>query len=278
MNVATINLPQWIPAITTLQQVREALSLLDEHLMIIQRIRNSKDQEGPEEYELLRLYRHFLSGHDLKPFWRFTVAYSHYLISQREHEKDPKRHIRAFTTDGLEKLLAMSATREKKKLSTITGNAGFQRIAYAIRQSTVRAQYRRSQQRDRTYEVRYGLGQELEREARYPEKFIAALSRFLQQYNAETAREEEKLANKLGRALTSDDKYKNKLRGSVAYTDIDEIVRLVDDFDSETVCLLLIAYGYASDPHKEAQDPTGNAGELEQTSEALPADMTTEEE
>jgi len=43
------------------------------------------------------------------------------------------------------------------------------------------AQYRRTQLGDRTYEVRYGLGQELMREARYPDKFIAALSRFLQQ-------------------------------------------------------------------------------------------------
>ena len=120
------------------------------------------------------------------------------------------------------------------------------------------AQYRRTQSGDRSnevrYEVRYGLGQELMREAHYPDKFIAALSRFLHQYNAETAREEEKLANKLKRALVPDDRRKNKMRGSVAYTDIDSIVQLIDDFGSEQVCSLLVACGYAREPFKGATE------------------------
>jgi hypothetical protein len=97
------------------------------------------------------------------------------------------------------------------------------------------------------------------REARYPDKFIAALSRFLQKYNAETAREEEKLANKLARALTPNDRRANKLRGSVAYTDIDAIAALIDDFGSEQVCSLLVAYGYARDPYKgTTEEPVDN--------------------
>ena len=96
------------------------------------------------------------------------------------------------------------------------------------------------------------------REARYSDKFIAVLSRFLQQYNAETAREEEKVANKLARALTVEDRRAHKLRGSVAYTDIDAIVTLIDDFGSEQVCSLLVAYGYASDPRKEFQDASAD--------------------
>lgn len=258
MNVSAINFPQWLPHITTLDEAETAQIVLREHLQIIQQIRMSDGKEGAEEYELLRFYRDFLSGRDLKPFWKFTTAYSGYLISQREGEKNPQRRIRQFTTTGLENLFAMNNTPGQKRLSTITGNAGFKRIAYAIRQSTVKAQYRRSQLRDRTYEVRYGLGQELMREARYSDKFIAALSRFLQQYNAETAREEEKLANRLGgRTLTSEDRRSNKLRGSVAYSDIDEIASLIDDFGSEQVCSLLVAYGYASDPRKDFQDGVG---------------------
>ena len=250
MNVASINFPEWMPRITTLVEAEQALQLLTEHVQIIQHIRNSKGEEGSEEYELLRFYRDFLSGRDLRPFWKFTTAYSAYLVSQREREKNPKLHIRQLSTEGLEKLLEMNSTTAQKKLTRITSNEGFKRIAYAIRQSTVRAQYRRAQLRDRTYEVRYGLGQELMREARYPEKFIATLSTFLTQYNAETAREEEKLANKLARPVTPQDRRTYNLRGSVAYTDIDEIAALVDDYGSEQVCSLLVAYGYASDPRK----------------------------
>jgi hypothetical protein len=258
MNVSHINLPQWLPKIKTPGDANQALAILKEHLQIIQQIRTSKGEEGSEEYELLRFYRDFLSGHDLRPFWKFTTAYSSYLISQREHEKNPRRWIRQLSIAGLENLLEMNSTAEQKKLTGITEKAGFRRIAYAIRQSTVWAQRRRSQESDRTYEVRYGLGQELMREARYREKFIAALSTFLTQYNAETAREEEKLANRLTHPITPQDRRTHKLRGSVAYTDIDEIVALVDEFGSETVCSLLVAYGYASDPRKT---PTSAANE-----------------
>jgi len=263
MNVSSINLPYWLPHINTLEEAEAAFAIVKEHLQIIQRLRNSKGEEGSEEFELLRFYRDFLSGRDLRPFWKFTTAYSSYLISQHEHEKSPQRQIRPFTTTGLENIIKMNTTATKKKLTGITTNEGFRRIAYAIRQSTIMAQYRRTQSGDRSnevrYEIRYGLGQELMREAHYPDKFIAALSRFLHQYNAETAREEEKLANKLKRALVPDDRRKNKMRGSVAYTDIDAIVQLIDDFGSEQVCSLLVAYGYAREPFKgTTEEPVSN--------------------
>ena len=254
MNISTINLPYWLPSISTPQVAEAALSILAEHLQIIQQLRNSKGEEGSEEFELLRFYRDFLSGRDLKPFWKFTTAYSGYLISQHEREKSPQRQIRPFTTTGLENIITMNSAH---KLTEITRNEGFRRIAYAIRQSTVIAQYRRAQTGDRTYEVRYGLGQELMREARYRDKFITALCEFLQQYNAETAREEEKLANKLGRKLTSEDRRKYNLRTSVSYADLDAIADLIDRFNSsELVGSLLVAFGYAREPYKSAENTT----------------------
>ena len=107
---------------------------------------------------------------------------------------------------------------------------------------------------------------------RYRDKFITTLSNFLTLYNAETAREEEKLANKLGRKLTLDDRRQYKLRGSVSISDIDRIVELIDQFDSETVGSLLVAYGYASEARRtqdttEADDEAdlGNAPEENST-------------
>src|SRR5205823_9496416 len=146
-------------------------------------------------------------------------------------EKNAKRWLRQLSTTGLEQIIEMTSTTQTQPLSRITSNPGFQRIAYAIRQSTVIAQYRRSQEKDRTYEVRYGLGQELAREARYPEKFINALSDFLMNYLTETAREEEKLANKLGGRITPEQRRQRKLRGTVAISDINEIIALMGDFD-----------------------------------------------
>lgn len=250
MNISTINFPQWLNRIETLEDAENALAVLREHISIIQRIRTSKGEEGSEEYALLRAYRDFVSGNTLTPLWTFTTAYSSYLISQHEHEKNVKFWLRQLSTTGLEQIIDMTTATQPKPLATITSNPGFQRIAYAIRQATVRAQYQRSQDRERDvrYDVRYGLGQELMREVRYREKFIAALSTFLTQYNSETVREEEKLAVRLGGRITLEMRRKYKLRGTVAISDIDEIVKLIDEFDAETVGSLLIAYGYASEP------------------------------
>ncbi len=257
MNISTINFPQWL-RVETLEDAEKTLALLKEHRMILQNIRTPKGEEGSEEYELLRAYRNFLSGNDLMPLWTFTTAYSSYLISQREHEKSFKRWLRQFSTTGLEQIIEMTTTTQPKPLSLITSNPGFQRIAYAIRQATVRAQYQHSQERDRDvrYDVRYGLGQDLMREVRYREKFIAALSAFLTQYNSETVREEEKLAIRLGGRLLPETRRKYKLRGTVAVSDIDEIVKIIDDFDAETVGSLLVAYGYASEPRGKYEAPS----------------------
>jgi len=249
INLAALNLPRWQPPLRTLEDAEQASALLDEHLQVIQRIRSGRpaNEEGAEEYALFRAYRDFLSGNDLKPLWVFTTMYSGYYISQRESGKYPQQ----LTIPGLEDLISMS---KQTQYATIVQDEGFKRVAYAIRQATVNAQYRRSQQRDRTYEVRYGLGQELMREVHYPDKFILAISTFLHQYNAETAREEEKVANRLGRALTSQDRRTNKLRGSVATTDIDHLVTLIDAFGAEAVCSLLVAYGYARDGRPATSD------------------------
>ena len=271
MNVSSINLPYWLPRITTVEEAEAALNIVKEHLQIIQWLRNSKGEEGSEEYELLRFYRDFLSGRDLRPFWKFTTAYSSYLISQHEHEKNPQRQIRPFTTTGLENIIEMNTTATQNKLTDITRNESFKRIAYAIRQSTVTAQYRRAQLGDRTYEVRYGLGQELMREARYRDKFMVALSEFLQRYNAETAREEEKVANKFGK-LTPEIRRAHNLRASVPYTDIDEIADLIDRFkSSELIGSILVAYGYAREPFKGTpEEPQTNNADPTELSPAAP--------
>ncbi len=52
MNVSSINLPYWLPRIKTLEEAEIGLAIVKEHLQIIQRLRNSKGEEGSEEFEL----------------------------------------------------------------------------------------------------------------------------------------------------------------------------------------------------------------------------------
>ncbi len=245
MNIASINFPAWLPPIKNSSDAEDVLALLREHIQIIQGIQDSRGKEGSEEYELLRFYRDFLSGYDLRPLWKFTTAYSSYLMSQRQRVKNPRRYIRQLSYKGLK--IVMST---QHKLTEITENQGFQNIAYAIRHATVKPQRRRAiSENERTYEIRYGLGQELMRKAHNREEFMIALSEFLHSYNAENARVEERALKNKGEEKEKDLK---KLRKKIRYEDIHEIGRLIDEFhSSELICSMLVACGYASDSKQE---------------------------
>ncbi len=175
MNLSFIGLPAWIQ-VHDAQDVMDALEVLTEHESIVRQF----DESHSDDVNLLLSYRDFISASDLWPFFDFTTAYASYIIGQRERTGG---HARQFTITNLRRLFMST----EPKLGKILDSPGFQNIAYAIRQSTVTAQYRRKQQGDRRYDVRYGLNQELARKANYPQDFIAALSEFLHKYNAENA-------------------------------------------------------------------------------------------
>ena len=131
-------------------------------------------------------------------------------------------------------------SQEGPRLSRILESPGFQNIAYAIRQATVTAQYRK-QQGDRRYDVRYGLGQQLARKAAYSQEFVAELADFLAKYNAENA---QVMENRPG-----------PYRRSIRTSDIDDVIGLIDEFDdSRLICSLLVAYGYARVPRDADPD------------------------
>ena len=130
----------------------------------------------------------------------------------------------------------------KPKLSEILDSPGFVNIARAIRDSTVRAQYWRNKKNDKRYTVRYGLGRDLVRQSQYPSDFVAALSEFILNYNAENAQVLERYPEERY------PQYKNKYRWDVRTRDIDEILELIDKYgDSNLIAKLLVAYGYAND-------------------------------
>jgi DNA-dependent RNA polymerase auxiliary subunit epsilon len=240
MNMAFIALPGWV----TVQDFDDAtlyINLLKELETFIQQF----DESHSDAFTLLQYLRDFLSGDDLRAFFQFTNAFPAYLMGKRERNQ----YARQFSTDFIERLIMST----EQPIAPILASEGFQRIAYAIRQSTVTAQYRKKQG-DRKYDVRYGLGQELIRKARYKADFITALSQFMLDYNAENAQVME----------TRPAPY----RGSIRTSDIDQLVALMDEYGSQTVANLLIAYGYARLPNdqQDPQQPTDNSNQDEESS------------
>ena len=255
MNMATINVPQWLPRADDVPAADGVLRLLDEHLDVVRAIGDrgpgKGTEEASEEYDLLRHYRDFLSSRgDFSAFFAFTSAYGPYILAQRGHNR---RAVQLSTTN-LEVIMQTSSYRE------ITANLGFQDIADCIRQATVTEQYRASVLRQGRYEIRYGLGQDLARAARDNKEFLIALSGFLRAYGAENAREEEKLANRYEGKIPEE--VRKSLRPAPRTGDIDEVVRLVDTHGADLVCSLLLAYGYArkGDPRQRRDDVPDTAG------------------
>lgn len=232
MNIASINLPRWVnPQAVAFGNLRTAL---DEHLAIVRGL----DEARGEQFNLLGMYRDFLSGNDLNPFFEFTTAYSGFIISQRERHKP----VRQFTTDNLEVMIVNSDTSQKT-YSTILQDEGFKNVAYAIRHSTVAPQGRKARGSKPAVGIRYGLGQQLARKANYPDEFLAELAAFLQSYNAENSQLRE---NK-----------REPFRKNVTTEDIEAVTALVDKYGAKVVCNLLIAYGYAKTPFEKADDGEG---------------------
>jgi hypothetical protein len=226
MNIAFIALPGWV-IVNDLEDIDIYNDALDE----LEKLVSQFDESHSDSVDLLRDLRDFVSGDDLQALFRFTNAYPAYLIGMRERGK----YAYSYTVQLIERLI-MSIER---RLSEILENEGFRNIAYAIRQSTITAQYRKKQG-ERKYDVRYGLGQELARKARYEQDFVAALSDFLFKYNAECAQIMETRNGPYRRMVKTDD--------------IEQIIQLIDIFGSETVANLLIAYGHARVDRSQQED------------------------
>jgi hypothetical protein len=223
MNLSFIALPGWVE-VQSPDDVPLYQALLDE----LEKVVRQFDEGHSDAVTLLQHLRDFVSGDDLKALFRFTNAFPAYYMGKRERNQ----YALQFTTDFIERIVM----NIEKPLTPILASEGFQNIAYAIRQATVTAQYRKKQ-KDNKYEVRYGLGQDLARKARYPQDFIVTLSDFLHKYNAENARVMEIRPA--------------PYRRSIQTSDIDQIVALIDEYGSETVANLLIAYGHARIPRDE---------------------------
>lgn len=233
MNLAFLGLPNWMPRIENYRAAQEYRGLLQEHLERI----SSIDEERSEGHTLLQHYRDFVAANDLHQFFAFSASYGNYLISAIERSAF---YIKPFGEERLERLVTMA----EPKLTPIVQNQGFRNIAEAIRRSTVIPQY--IGRKTSNFDVRYGLGQDLKRSAKYADAFIQALADFMQSYNEENARVYERTKGQ-------------SRRKAITVGDIEEITSLIDAYGSETICNLLIAFGYARDPKERADEVTEEA-------------------
>ncbi len=243
MNVAKLGLPDWVTLPDNADDAQRLRAELENH----QRLIGALDETKGEEEQLLRDYRDFLTSRDpmLRAFFAFTAGYAGHVM----RKLSKRQRVRRLTLDNLEVILMANESARSTKLSPIIESPGFQHIATAIRQATVLQQYYKTERNDNTYDVRYGLADELLRHARDNREFLRALSEFLTDYSKENARVMERHKNK---------GYRKRL--PITTEDIAQVTALVDAYDAQTVASLLVAFGYARDPRTDEPADQEGAG------------------
>ncbi|MFP3869858.1 MAG: hypothetical protein ACLFVT_03115 [Syntrophobacteria bacterium] len=243
LNLSEIALPRWMK-VERPEEGHAFRRLVQEH----RRITDSLQERNADEYRLLEHYRDFLSGRNLTAFFAFAASYASLVMSRMGEGQwwTPR-----LTTTNLEVLIM----EHDKKLKPILENRGFQNMAAAIRRSTVIPQYWKARGDKGPYDIRYGLGADLLRQAAYSDRFIQGLSEFLHDYNRETAQIYER--------------YKGNppvRRARVSSEDIQQVVELIDEYGSQTVANMLVAFGYAREP----REPEPEAEEIPPEAEEQP--------
>lgn len=240
LDMGVLRLPRWMADPTSLEEADAYLALIEEHRRVV----DALDEARGDEYELLRLYRRFLTTAELRTFLELCAGLGRQFMSLL-NRGDSRERGRAsgmlFSVSTLERMIAMQ--EGPKAYYSIFQNEGFQRVAAAIRQATFLPQWNKSKNRQTEYQPEYGLGQKLRQKAPYPEEFLAELAAFVHRYQAETLR---KMEHPTGGQPGV------PRRTVLTAEDLADVALLVDDYGSEVVAELLVAAGYCWAERRES--------------------------
>jgi len=248
--VSGYDLPAWVRLTDDAETLQRYQEVISEHRRCIGRL----DESRGEQVTMLQEYREWLSSGNYQNLFAFFAGYAAHRMRCAVDDKPCS----AFTTTNLEVIFMNKGSNEKQDdLFPILQNEGFRNVATAIRKGTINAQYQRNQGNlPSGVDVHFGLSHELRRNATYRDKFIFTLCNFLNTYNLENLR----VSSRDDSTVPPDKKYRRK---NVETSDIEAIVQLTDKYGSELICGLLLAYGYARDPHEKGVSDSSPSDDIE---------------
>lgn len=229
VNIAKLQTPQFIE-FNTEDEAKDWIEFLKEQINIIRSI----DELG-DAIQGLIAYRIFLTTSHFQSWCKFIFWYAKHIMSNFSKNK----YALPFKEKSLIKLFN-NTTMNNFKISEITSNEGFQKVAYAIRKSTVTLQYTPKDQRK--FDIRYGLAQALQNKSKSVADLAEFIGEFIAIFNAETA----SYAEKTGKAL----------RANIRENELSQFYGILDKYPSKVVGALLASYGFAL-TEKEKKDQAG---------------------
>ena len=218
VNIAELQTPDFIE-FNTEDEAKDWVEFLKEQINII----GSIDELGDATQGLIA-YRTFLTSSHFPSWAKFIFWYSDHIMSSFSKNK----YAIPFRETLLNKFFK-NTTMSDLKIAEIISNEGFQKVAYAIRKSTVTLQYTPKDQRK--FEIRYGLAQTLRNKSKSATDLAEFVGEFIATFNAETAR----YAEKTGTVL----------RANIRENELSLFYGLLDKYPSKVVGTLLASYGFA---------------------------------
>ncbi|MBP8967089.1 MAG: hypothetical protein KBG33_06820 [Paludibacteraceae bacterium] len=229
INLAYLKIPTFIDA-KTIEEANDWIEIIDELVTITRSIKGSqKNEEAGDAIQGLDKLRTYISSSRIESFLDFQFWYSQYLMfAFNKKQQDSKWFVKTFRTNTLNKLFK-NMNMNEFKISEIISNEGFQKVAYAIRKSTVTLQY--TPKDKRKFEIRYGLAQNLQNKSKSAADLAEFIGEFIATFNAETARYVEKTGT--------------VLRANIRDNELTQFYGLLDKYPSTVIGALLASYGFA---------------------------------
>lgn len=255
---AYLKIPAFIEA-KTIDEANNWKEIINELILITKNIKGSiKNEEDSNAIQGLDKLRNYISTAKIESFLDFQFWYSKYMMFAftKKQNEPSKWNVKAFRTSTLDQLFKNTSMSDYK-ISEIISNEGFQKVAYAIRKSTVTLQY--TPKAKRKFDIRYGLAQTLQVKSKSSNELAEFIGEFIGIYNTETARFKE-------RHPEMDPK---KIRAIVKVSELTSFFRLVDDYPSKVVGALLASYGFALTDKELIKDGDEEQTENEETMEEM---------
>ena len=180
VNIAELQTPDFIE-FDTEDEAKDWMEFLKEQINIIGSI-----EELGDATQGLIAYRTFLTSSHFQSWAKFIFWYAEHIMSNFSRNK----YALTFKVTSLNKFFK-NMNMNEFKISEIISNEGFQKVATAIRNSTVILQGAKSRGERIDFEIRYGVAQELKNKSKTSTDLAGFVGEFIGTYNAETARKGE---------------------------------------------------------------------------------------
>ncbi len=221
VNISELQTPDFIE-FDSEDEAKDWVELLKEQINIIGSI-----EELGDATQGLIAYRTFLTSSHFPSWARFIFWYAEHIMSNFSRNK----YALPFKVTSLNKFFK-NMNMTEFKISEIISNEGFQKVATAIRNSTVILQGAKSRGEKIDFDIRYGVAQELKNKSKTAADLAGYVGEFIGTYNAETARKAE-----INRA------YRKPVRDN----ELTSFYSLLDLYPSKSKVIgaMLASYGFA---------------------------------